>query len=294
MNTQQLKNFVTAAERRSITRAAEELLVAQPALSQQIKAIEESVGAKLFIRKPRSVELTEAGKVFYDMAKRVLRIEENMATELANIAAGNSGVLKLGMTPAYPDTLLSGLLFRYREAYPNVDYDIYEKNSDELLTELESGDIELAAIHSAQSLPPDFQELCAFPERLYAFRRADTPCFGGDELLPPERLRDVPVCVPRGLRASVINNFRSCGVELRVCSVSASRNMAMEMARITGGAALVSASELSRESAAAMQMSYQPVDMPEFNLRRAFVIRRGRTLSAAARNFTELIQKRDG
>lgn len=290
MNTQQLKNFVTVAERRSVTRAAEELLTLQPALSMQIKALEDSLGTRLFIRKPRSVELTEAGKVFYETAKRILRMEENVETELANIASGSSGMLKLGMTPSYPDTLLSGLLKRYSEAYPGVSYNIYEKNSDELLAELESGDIELAAIHSAYPLPPDFLELCSFDERLYVFRRSDLPGAELTKPAAPESLKDVPVCVPRGLSTSIVNNFRSRGVELKLRSVSASRNMALEMARITGGAALVSASVLTQESAAAMRMSFRPVDLPEFSIRRAFVVLRGKTLSAATQNFIELLQ----
>ena len=63
MTTTQYRNFVAVAECRSITGAAKELLIAQPALTNQIKRMEEEVGVPLFIRYPRSVELTDAGKV---------------------------------------------------------------------------------------------------------------------------------------------------------------------------------------------------------------------------------------
>lgn len=287
MNTQQLENFVTVAERRSVTRAAEELFVAQPALSQQIKTLEKEVGAKLFIRKPRSVELTEAGRVYYEMAKHMLLLERNMETEISNISSGNSGVLKLGTTPFYLDAFFSRLLRHYSEAHPGVSYEIYERNSNELLTELESGVIELALIRSSYPLPADFVELSSYTERLYAFWDSERLPLGAAEAVAPKELNGAPVCLPRGLSEAILDALRSCGAEPRVRAVCASRSMTLELARLTGAAALLSDSSAQRQNPSHSALSCAPLDMPGFSIKRSLVTVRGRELSLAARYFTD-------
>lgn len=290
MNTQQLRNFVAVAERRNITRAAEDLLIAQPALSLQLKTLEKSINAKLLIRKPRSVELTEAGRIYYQAAKHILQLEGNMETEIANIISGNRGVLKLGMTPSYPDAFLSKLLHRYSSKHPNVRFEIYERNSNELLTELESGIIELALIRSSYPLPATFQEICAYLERLYVFWSPDTVSLDGASPINPAALQDVPICIPRGLSSAILDGFHSCGLEPTVQAVCASRSMTLEIARLTGSVALLSASAATYQSMESGGLQSRNLHLPGFTAKRALVIRRGQTLSMAATFFIELLE----
>lgn len=93
MNTKQYRNFVAVAKCHSISGAARELLIPQPALTNQIKRIEAEFGAKLFIRHPRSMELTDAGRALYKTAEIILQMEENACTEIANLSKGEGGTL---------------------------------------------------------------------------------------------------------------------------------------------------------------------------------------------------------
>ncbi len=88
MTTTQYKQFVAIAECKNITKAANKLMIAQPSLTSQIKRLEEELGTALLIRHPRSVELTEAGELFYKTAKKILQIENNTRTNIGLLEKG--------------------------------------------------------------------------------------------------------------------------------------------------------------------------------------------------------------
>lgn len=295
MNTQQLKNFVAVAEQRSMTKAAELLLIAQPALSLQIRTLEDSLGTPLFIRKPRSVELTEAGKIYYSMAKSALRLEENTEIEIANTVSGKRGVLKLGMTPSYPDLFLSRLLHRYSEEYPGVSYEIYEHNSPELMTELERGIIDVALICSSYPLPAAFQKVSETAERFYVFWNPKLTALDPSAPLTAESLAGVPLCVPRGLSERIFECFRLKNAELNLRAVCTTRGMTLETARLTRSAAILSETPYIHPSINYNndypQLISQALYVPETSVRRTAIICRGRKLPAAAELFVELLKK---
>lgn len=295
MNTQQLKNFIAVAEQRSITKASELLLIAQPALSLQIKTLEESLNTSLFIRKARSVELTEAGKIYYNMAKSALRLEGNAETEIKNTISGRRGVLKLGMTPSYPDLFLSRLLKRFSEEYPGISYEIYEHNSPELMTELERGIIDVALICSSYPLPATFQKVSETAERFYVFWNPDEIDLDASAPLSAEALEGVPICIPRGLSERVFDGFRLRNAELNLRAVCTTRGMTLETARITKSAAILSETPSIHPSINYNndypQMSSQLLVLPETAIKRTAIICRGKKLSAAAGFFTELLKE---
>ena len=78
MTLESYKNFVTIVECGSILAAANKLLIAQPSLSNQLKNIEKNYGTTLIIRGSRSIELTDAGRIFYQKAKQICQLEENL------------------------------------------------------------------------------------------------------------------------------------------------------------------------------------------------------------------------
>lgn len=124
MNFEHYKNFVTIAECRSISAAAEQLHIAQSALSSQVKHFEEDMGTELLIRKPRSVELIDAGTVFYRAVKNMIRLDEAARKEIRDCRMGKRGILKLGLTPSLPDGRIQKILQNFSEHNPNVSYNI--------------------------------------------------------------------------------------------------------------------------------------------------------------------------
>ncbi len=123
----QLRYFIAVAEELSFTRAARRLHISQPPLSQQIRALEEDLGARLFDRDKRNVALTAPGRVLLEQARQILAKGEEARLEVSQAAAGFSGRLRLAYTvsvsfhPALPQVLL-----RFGEHAPQVRVLLHE------------------------------------------------------------------------------------------------------------------------------------------------------------------------
>ena len=96
MEFRQLRYFLAVAEHLHFTLAAERLGIAQPPLSHQIMKLEREIGTRLFIRHPRRVELTEAGRIFKERARRVLDEAEDALEHVRKAARGESGQISIG------------------------------------------------------------------------------------------------------------------------------------------------------------------------------------------------------
>jgi DNA-binding transcriptional LysR family regulator len=113
--------FATVAENQSFTRAAEKLNIAQPAISQQIRTLEEELEVKLLIRTKRSVRLTAAGQAFLCEAKDILnRVEESRA-HARRAAQGATGRLSIGCVGWTASLFLPGLIYTYRTRSAALD-----------------------------------------------------------------------------------------------------------------------------------------------------------------------------
>ena len=115
-----LRTFVAVAERRSFTRAADDLHIAQQAVSQQIKALERSLGVTLLLRTPRRVELTPEGTVFMADCRRVLAAADRAARRVKAAARGEAGTLRLAYTLTTVWDTIPKLLARLAELQPHV------------------------------------------------------------------------------------------------------------------------------------------------------------------------------
>ena len=93
MNTRQMEYFVAIAEERQVTAAAARLHISQPPLSRELARMERELGVRLVVRGPRSVELTEAGKLLYRRCREVLELTGAMEREVESFGSGGSGVV---------------------------------------------------------------------------------------------------------------------------------------------------------------------------------------------------------
>jgi DNA-binding transcriptional LysR family regulator len=126
MELRYLKYFVTVAERQNFTRAAEELHVAQPAISQQIKSLEDELGVSLLHRTKRSVTLTAAGTAFLSEAKQILAHAELSKQVARRAARGETGSLAIGCVGASVSGFLPELIRSYRKRFPLVRVHLFE------------------------------------------------------------------------------------------------------------------------------------------------------------------------
>jgi DNA-binding transcriptional LysR family regulator len=120
INLNQLRSFFLAAREGSITKAAETLFITQPAVTMQIKSLEQSLEVKLFRKYGKSLELTDAGRVLFGYAERVFEIVEEMEYVLKGHAELTQGSLTIGTTRSFARHLMPGLLSRFQQRFPNV------------------------------------------------------------------------------------------------------------------------------------------------------------------------------
>lgn len=133
MDIRALRYFAAVAETGHMTRAAEQLGIQQPPLSQQIKTLERELGVQLFRRHPRGVALTDAGRLFQAEALRMLQDMESMKQRMTRVAKGQAGTLAVGFTSsAAAHRFMPEALREFRRAYPDVELQLREDNAAEL------------------------------------------------------------------------------------------------------------------------------------------------------------------
>ncbi|WP_416963680.1 LysR family transcriptional regulator [Streptomyces sp. Agncl-13] len=146
MQFQQLQYFVAVAETRHFTRAADVVHVAQPSLSQQIKALERELGADLFLRARGNITLTDAGEALLPLARRILADADTARHEVLELVQLRSGRIRLGATPSLCTGLLPDVLRAFHDRYPGIRLLIEEGGSHDLVRELARGALDLALV----------------------------------------------------------------------------------------------------------------------------------------------------
>lgn len=146
MELRHLRYFVAAAEAENVSRAALRLHVSQPALSRQIRDLEEELGFSLFERSAKSVRLTEAGKSFLAEARAVLeRADEAVATARA-IASGGRTELHVGYAPSPTVRITPAALRAFQALLPQVRVKLHDLSTEEMLAGIREGSLQIALL----------------------------------------------------------------------------------------------------------------------------------------------------
>ena len=146
MDLRGIRYFVQSAELGSMTRAAQHLRVAQPALSRHIRALEQELGVALLVRLPRGVRLTTAGRQFLDHCQRILRELGRAQDELRSGSATAQGQVILGVSPTTGPLLLPGVVERMRRQCPQIRLKVVEGFSNQLYDWLLAGRADVAIL----------------------------------------------------------------------------------------------------------------------------------------------------
>jgi len=144
MDIRQLRYFITVAEYLNFTKAANQLYVAQSAISHQIADLEEQVGVKLFIRNKRSVQLTPAGSVFLKEAIEIVEKTSGAIEKAQQTDSGVIGSLSIGFLSVHVRSFLPKVIKRFRELYPKVELHLNHFPSKMLKESLEEGELDIA------------------------------------------------------------------------------------------------------------------------------------------------------
>jgi DNA-binding transcriptional LysR family regulator len=230
MDTRQLAAFCAVVERKSFSEAAERLGVTQPAVSQQIRSLEERVGQQLLDRSGRRVEPTEAGNRLYRSAQRMLALERQLLEEVAGEAEGPlRGQLAMGASTGPGGTVVPVLLCEFAEANPEVTVDLTISDTQTIVEQVARRELELGVVgatprNRAVAYEPFFHDeviLVCLPDHRFAGQTVTLDDLRGEPLLimqegagvrqviedelrgAGKRLRDLDVRLELGLQESV-------------------------------------------------------------------------------------------
>jgi DNA-binding transcriptional LysR family regulator len=158
MELRHLRYFVAVAEELHFTRAAERLHIAQPPLSQQIRALEAELGVELFVRTRRSVALTDAGTALLTRAREMLATAQALPDELRRVARGEVGELRIGFTSTLPLTrVLRDVVADHRRACPRVALQLRELPTALQFEALRRGELDVGLVRYNERAPDDIR-----------------------------------------------------------------------------------------------------------------------------------------
>ncbi|MFQ6348742.1 LysR substrate-binding domain-containing protein [Pseudomonas sp. R11F] len=217
MELRHLRYFIAVAEELHFGRAAQVLGISQPPLSQQIQALEQEVGARLFERTNRRVELSEAGRLFLQEARLVLAQVDKAADVARRAQSGELGELKIGFTSSAPfNSSIPQAIFAFRQAFPAVHLNLQEMSSTEVAESLVDESIQVGLMRPLP-LPDSLGVIELMREPLVAVLNAGHPLvYGSERGLHLAQLAQEPfVFFPRtygsGLYAQLLNLARDAG-----------------------------------------------------------------------------------
>src|SRR5947208_10500607 len=147
MDTKQLAAFCAVVERRSFSQAADQLGVTQPAVSLQVRSLEQRLGQKLLDRSGRRVEPTEAGMRLYHGAQRLLQLEAQLVAEVAGEGdAPIAGTLTIGASTGPGGTVVPLLLCEFQRRHPDVRVDLQISDTQHVIARVADRALELGVV----------------------------------------------------------------------------------------------------------------------------------------------------
>jgi DNA-binding transcriptional LysR family regulator len=228
MDLRHLRYFVAVAEAGHMTRAAQALGIQQPPLSQQIKALEQELGLRLFLRHPKGVQLTDAGVQLLDEARRLLADVAAMQARLQRVARGERGLLQVAFTSsAAAHAYTPRLLRECRRRFPEIALQVSESSAAEITEGLVAGRLHAGLLRVPVARPPgllfetllDEPALLALPVDHALLRRSG----GQPRPVALHELRDEALILVRrpgapGLYANLLALCEAAGFQPRIAA----------------------------------------------------------------------------
>lgn len=146
MEIRLIKYFLTIAEEKNITKAAEKLHMSQPPLSRQLKLLEDELGVVLFERSNKKLELTQEGYYLKSRSEEILELIEQTEMQLKEMSKGVRGTINIGTIETAGLGVLPNWIAEFQKQFPNVKYSMWSGNSDEITEKLNKGLIDIGIV----------------------------------------------------------------------------------------------------------------------------------------------------
>lgn len=285
----QIRALTAAVETGSFGRAALRLHVSQPALTLQIRALEESLGVTLFDRSARGVRPTPAGQALAASFQRILDDLETVVAGAREQAQRRSGVVHLAVLPSVAANLLPGALARLRAAHPGIRVMVRDAVARRVAALVKAGEAELGIGHAAGP-EPELEEAPLFEDSLVAVLPPGHPFAALKEVgLPALAAAPLVLTDPESsLRALAEHAFAAAGLAIRPAYEATYMSTAVALVRAGLGIGLLPATAV--ELRVAPLLETRPVPSPLLRRRIVLLRRRGASLSPAAEALAEVLE----
>ncbi len=294
MDLSQLEIFLSIAEEKSFSRAAEKMLRTQPAISIAIKRLEEELGESLFDRSSKNGSLTEAGRVLLSYAQRMLNLRDEAIEAVGELRGMFRGRLTIGANESTSLYLLPPLLMEYRKRFPQIKIEVFRNISEKIPLEVSERNLDFGFL-SYDPMHPNLQSLeihrdelvlVVPPKHRLAKQGQVTVKDLGEEQLVAHNVKTPS-------RTKIFELFAQHRTPLNICLELATLETIKEFVLLNAGIAI-----LPRLAVEAEINSGKLVEVPvkgmkiEKTLR--LVYRREASLSHAARSFLEIVKASNG
>lgn len=291
MDLRQIRSFLAVGETGSVTRAAEMLHVVQPAVSRQLKLLEDELGVPLFERGRQGMLLTDAGRTFAERASRALRELDSARLEIQparGVLVGNVGI---GLLPSSSDLLAAPLAMAVRSQHPGIQITFTVGFTDHLSKWLEEGEIDAALLYN----PGGASHLSTTPLLLEPLCVCGAPAFGlsSDEPVSIEVLSNHPLVLPsrkHGLRSLVDSACALSQVNMTIAAETNAQAVHKELV-IQGMGLGVMPRVAIREEIRSGLLIAAPINHPAFLRTIALALPTTRRTSPAARFVTSALNE---
>ncbi|MBO5483239.1 MAG: LysR family transcriptional regulator [Spirochaetaceae bacterium] len=281
-----LRVFYHVAKTEQISKAAEILNVSQPAISQQIKSLEDQIGFKLFSRSKKGVKLTQEAEEIFAYCKNIFAQVESINHTLQNISSLDTGTLRIGASDTICKYYLIDKLKTFEELYPKIRYRVTNCTTTESLTLLKNNDVDIAFVHTPVTNQNFTFRPCLTLEDYFVCSK-DFDCSQIKELSDLTKYRTLLLEKSSHSRKSLDSNLLRYNVELRPKFELASLDLLIEFAKKNMGIICVSKQYIKTELES-QELKIIPLK-EKLDLRSISLAFDNNTISHAAKRFMEIL-----
>jgi len=290
MDFDQLNTFVEVARLGSFSRAAEKVLRSQPAVSAQIRQLEQEYGHRLFDRTAKSVRLTPAGEVILDYARQLLALRAHSLRAVAERNGVPVGTLSIGANEGTFLYVLPKVFAKYHRMFPKIRISVYRNFTHKVIEKVEDGALDLGIV----TLPvksPSLNVVPLFKDKVLLMVGSGSPLFG-KRSVTMEELSQQPLIIPKtgSTRKLIEKNLRAYRENLNITMELTSLTMIKRFVAAGFGVSLIS-STFARENVKRGDVNLLKIEGLDMTRELGLIFQKHRSLPRAASTFADLARK---
>ncbi len=294
MDLSQLEIFLSIAEEKSFSRAAEKMLRTQPAISIAIKRLEEELGETLFDRSSKNGSMTEAGKILFSYAQRMLNLRDEAREAVSEFRGMFRGRLTIGANESTSLYLLPPLLMEYRKRHPKIKIAVFRNVSEKIPLEVQERNLDFGFL-SYDPMNPQLQSIEIHRDELVLVVPPKHRLAKQNQIAVKDLGEEQFVAhnVKTPSRTKIFELFAQNHTPLNICIELATLETIKEFVLLDVGIAILPRLAVGAEINAGKLVEVQVKGMKiEKTLR--LVYRREQSLSHAAKSFLDIVKERHG